>query len=145
MKILCEMLGCEDPVIQVGELDTPDDSWWHIDSLKDEENGVLACDSCWQEYENLRAYRPGDHETWVEHSIMERDGKCSCIFYDRWIGIGSPSTERDIIRDGVAILALQVAALAESDDEFELIVADQGLSYVAKRLLNEAVRRWMNS
>ena len=139
MKILCEMLGCEDPVIEVGV-----DTIYPIDSLNTK-TYVKSCETCWEEYENLRAYRPGDHETWVEHSIMERDGKCSCIFYDRWVGIGSPSTERDIIRDGVAILALQVADLAESDDEFELIVADQGLSYVAKRLLNEAVRRWMNS
>ena len=139
MKILCEMLGCEDPVIEVGV-----DTIYPIDSLNTK-TYVKSCETCWEEYENLRAYRPGDHETWVEHSIMERDGKCSCIFYDRWVGIGSPSTERDVIRDGVAILALQVADLAESDDEFELIVEDQGLSYVAKRLLNEAVRRWMNS
>ena len=139
MKVLCEMLGCEDPVIEVGV-----DTIYPIDSLNTK-TYVKSCETCWEEYENLRAYRPGDHETWVEHSIMERDGECSCIFYDRWVGIGSPSTERDIIRDGVAILALQVTDLAESDDEFALIVEDQGIPKVAKRLLTKAVRRWMNS
>ena len=133
MKVLCEMLGCEDPVIQVGV-----DTIYPIDSLR-------SCETCWETYENLRAYREGDHETWVEHSVMEIDGRCSCIFYDRWIGIDSPNTERDIIQDGVAILALQVTDLAESDDEFALIVEDQGIPGVAKRLLTEAVRRWMNS
>ena len=67
MKVLCEMLGCEDPVIQVGV-----DTIYPIDSLQ-------SCETCWEEYENLRAYRPGDHETWVEHSVMERDGKCHCM------------------------------------------------------------------
>ena len=73
MKILCEMLGCEDPVIEVGV-----DTIYPIDSLNTK-TYVKSCETCWEEYENLRAYRPGDHETWVEHSVMERDGKCHCM------------------------------------------------------------------
>ena len=66
-------------------------------------------------------------------------------FFDRWVGPSHPCDISHIIQDGVAILALQVADLSESDDEFALIVDDQGIPKVAKRLLTEAVRRWMNS
>ena len=58
----CEMLGCEDPTFVEGEYGKPIQS----ETMPDVE--VTACDLCYEEWLNLKAYRTGSHEDWLLNS-----------------------------------------------------------------------------
>ena len=58
----CQMLGCEDPEIPEGDFGIT------IKSETVSNVEVLACDLCNEQWLNLKAYRSGDHESWLLNS-----------------------------------------------------------------------------